>query len=171
MGLRWRGGRETTAATTAAAKRQQQRRQQQSIMGAEATSPTSEPTQGAKKKIRATSRVHRNQQRGRAKAAARAAAGGGGEEGAKAMPEVAPFSLGLDLSKGSADSTFQCNKKTSSENCTSILRSVTRDLARALSPHSRGCWSNVHDPRPFIPVPLAACGKAHLECRLTGEAH
>ena len=43
-------------------------------------------------------------------------------------------------------------------------------LARALSPRSRGCWSNVHDPRPFIPVPLAACGKAHLECRLTEEA-
>jgi hypothetical protein len=48
------------------------------------------------------------------------------------------------------------------ENCTSFLRSVTRDLARALSPHSRGCWSSVYDPRPFIPVPLfefslAAC--------------
>jgi len=28
--------------------------------------------------------------------------------------------------------------KTSSENCTSIFRSASRDLARALSPHSRG---------------------------------
>jgi len=26
-------------------------------------------------------------------------------------------------------------------------------------------------PHPFIPLPLAACGKAHLECRMTGEAH
>jgi len=41
-----------------------------------------------------------------------------------------------------------------------FLRIVTRDLARALSPHSRGCWSNVHDPCPFISVPLAACRKA-----------
>jgi len=48
--------------------------------------------------------------------------------------------------------------------------SVNRDLARALSPHSRGCGSNVHDPCPFILVPLAACGKAHLKCRLT-ERH
>ena len=31
--------------------------------------------------------------------------------------------------------------------------------------------ANVHDPRPFIPVPLAACGKANPECRLTGEAY
>ena len=63
--------------------------------------------------------------------------------------------------------TFQCNKKkASSENFMRILRSVTRDLARALIPYSRGCWSDVHNPRPFIPVPLAACGKAHLECRL-----
>jgi len=53
----------------------------------------------------------------------------------------------------------------------SIMRSVTRDLARALVLHSRGCWSNIHGLRPFIPVPLAACGKAHLECGLTGEAH
>ena len=69
--------------------------------------------------------------------------------------------------------TLQCNKqkKKSSENCTSIWLSVTRDLARALSPHSRGCWSNVHDSSLLIPVPLAACDKAHLECRLTGEAH
>jgi len=66
---------------------------------------------------------------------------------------------------------FQCNKKASSGNCTSILRSVTRDLARALSPHSRGCWSNVHAQRPFMPASLAVCGKARLECRLTKEAH
>jgi len=79
---------------------------------------------------------------------------------------------GLHLSKSGSDLTLQCKeKKTSSENCTSILRSVTRDLARELIPHSRGCWSSVHDPRPFIPVRIAACGKAHLECQLTGEAH
>ena len=53
--------------------------------------------------------------------------------------------------------------KTSSENCRSTFRSVTRNLARALSPHSRGCWSSVHSPRPFTPVPLAACGKVYLE--------
>ena len=76
----------------------------------------------------------------------------------------------MDLSKGGSDLTFQCNKK-SSEDCTSILRSATHDLARALITHSRGCWSNVHDPRSFISVPLAACGKAHLECRWTGVAH
>ena len=38
--------------------------------------------------------------------------------------------------------------------------------------HSRGCWRNAHNPRPlmpFIPFPLAAYGKAYLECRLTGE--
>ena len=57
-----------------------------------------------------------------------------------------------------------------SENCTSIFRSATRGLLRALSPHSRGCWSSVHDHAKYIPVPLAACGKAHLECWLTGEA-
>ena len=27
------------------------------------------------------------------------------------------------------------------------------------------------EERPFIPVPFAACDKASLECRLTGEAH
>ena len=37
---------------------------------------------------------------------------------------------------------------------------VAVEAQRALGPHSRGCWSNVHDPRPFIPAPLAACGKA-----------
>ena len=54
----------------------------------------------------------------------------------------------------------------SSENCTSILYSVSGDLARALCPHSRGCWL-FHDSRSFIPVPLAACGKSHLEFQLT----
>ena len=41
------------------------------------------------------------------------------------------------------------------------------------APHSRGCWRSAHDPRLFIPVPVAARGKAHLKCRLTGhrEAH
>ena len=57
--------------------------------------------------------------------------------------------------------------KTSSENCTGILHSATRDLARALSPPSRGCWRSAHDPRLLFPVPLAACGKARLKCRLT----
>ena len=28
------------------------------------------------------------------------------------------------------------------------FRSATRNLARALSPHRRSCWSNVHDPTP-----------------------
>ena len=78
---------------------------------------------------------------------------------------------GWALAKAAQIRHSNATTKTSSENCTSILRSVTRDLARALSPHSRGCWSSAHDPRPFIPVPLAACGKAFLECRLTGEAH
>ena len=46
-----------------------------------------------------------------------------------------------------------------------------RDLARALSPYNRGCWSNAHDPLTFISAPHAAFGKAHLKCWLTGEAH
>ena len=49
-----------------------------------------------------------------------------------------------------------------------------RTCAQPTPPRLRGCgcscWSYVHNPRPFIPVPLAACGKAHLECRLTGNA-
>ena len=45
---------------------------------------------------------------------------------------------GLDLGKGGPDLAFQRNEKTSSENYTGILRSVARDLARALSPYSRG---------------------------------
>ena len=38
------------------------------------------------------------------------------------------------------------------------MRSVTAAVAAAFT-----------TPHPFVPVPLAACGKAHLECRLTGE--
>ena len=76
---------------------------------------------------------------------------------------------GLSLSKGGADLTFQCNKNELRE-LHEHLRSATRDLARALSPHSRGCWSSAHDPRQLIFVPLAACGK-HPKCQLTGEAH
>jgi len=30
---------------------------------------------------------------------------------------------------------------------------------------------NVQAKQPFHQDPLAACGKAHLECRLTGEVH
>jgi len=54
-----------------------------------------------------------------------------------------------------------------------LLHSATRDLARALSPHSRGLWllEQRSRPTPIISVPLAACGKAHFECRLAvGEA-
>jgi len=36
--------------------------------------------------------------------------------------------------------------------------------------HPAANGPNVHDPRPLNPVPLAACGKVNLECRLTGEA-
>jgi len=31
--------------------------------------------------------------------------------------------------------------------------------------------SSVHDQRSFISVPLAACGKLHLECRFIGELY
>jgi len=55
------------------------------------------------------------------------------------------------LSKGGADLTLQCNKK-NSENCMFILYSATRDLARALSPHSRGCWSIVHKIHAHLPL-------------------
>jgi len=79
---------------------------------------------------------------------------------------------GLDFSKGGADLTFQCNKNELRElpNYTGIiLHSTIRNPARALSPHSRACWSSVQDPRPIILVPLAACGKARLECQWTKE--
>ena len=35
--------------------------------------------------------------------------------------------------------------------------------------HPAANGPNVHDPRPLNPVPLAACGKVILECRLTGR--
>ena len=64
--------------------------------------------------------------------------------------------MGWALAKGGADLAFQCNKNELRE-LREHFASATRDLARALSPHNRGCWSNVHDPRPFVPVSLAAC--------------
>ena len=50
------------------------------------------------------------------------------------------------------------------------FRIVTRDLARALIPQPR-LLEQRSRPTPLIPVPLAACGKAHLKCRLTREEH
>jgi len=70
------------------------------------------------------------------------------------------------LSKDGADLTFQCNKKTSSETLPAFCAAPPA-TSHVRSAHTAAAVGAAK----FIPVPLAACGKAHLKCRLTGEAH
>ena len=65
--------------------------------------------------------------------------------------------------------TFQCNNKIAQRTARAFC-AVPPATSHVRSAHiAAAVGATFTTLRPFIPVPLAACGKARLECRLTKE--